>query len=67
MKLTAKGQQLDLTATLREAGLQDGEAVAAIVQLGKLAATDAAFAWHGQGEEVVTWGYPEWGGDSSQV
>ncbi|CAJ1346331.1 unnamed protein product [Effrenium voratum] len=67
LQLTAKGQQLDLTATLCEAGLRDGEAVAAVVQLGKLAASDAAFAWHGHGGEVVTWGNPEYGGDSSQV
>ena len=41
--------------------------MAAVVQLGKLAAFDAAFAWHGHGGEVVTWGIPEWGGDNSQV
>ena len=44
-----------------QAGLRDGEGVAAVVQLGKLAASDAAFAWHGHGGEVVTWGNPEWG------
>ena len=49
LKLTAKGQLLDLTATLSEAGLQDGDVVAAVVQLGKLAATDKAFALHGHG------------------
>ena len=45
LKLTAKGQQLDLTATLSEAGLRDGEALCAVLQLGKLAATHGAFAW----------------------
>ena len=46
VKLTAKGRQLDLKATLSEAGLRDGDAVAAVVQLGKLAANYKAFAWH---------------------
>ena len=64
-KLTAKGRQLDSTATLSEAGLRDGDAVTAVVQLGHLAATENAFAWHGH--EVVTWGHPDFGGDSSQV
>ncbi|CAJ1415183.1 unnamed protein product [Effrenium voratum] len=64
---TAKGRQLDLTATLSETGLRDGEVVIAFVELGKLAATYQAFAWHGPGGEVVTWGDPEAGGDSRQV
>ena len=67
LKLTAEGLQLDETATLREAGLQDGDVVLAVAQLGKLAATDRAFAWHGHGGEVVTWGPPVFGGNSSQV
>ena len=67
LKLTANGRQLDFTATLSEAGLRDGDVVAAVVQLGKLATTGAAFALHGNGDEVVTWGDPIYGGDSSQV
>ncbi|CAJ1415181.1 unnamed protein product [Effrenium voratum] len=67
LKLTAKGLQLDLTATVSEAGLRDGDVVDAVVQLGKLASTSRAFAWHDHGGEVVTWGQPDWGGDSSQV
>ncbi|CAJ1341040.1 unnamed protein product [Effrenium voratum] len=67
LKLSAKGRQLDLTATLSEAGLQDGDVVLAIVQLGKLAASDRAFALCGHGPEIVTWGDPKCGGDSSQV
>ena len=67
LKLTAKGQQLDLTSTLHEAGLRDGDAVAAVVQLGKLSATEKAFAWHSHGDKVVTWGHSDYGGDSSQV
>ena len=67
LKLTAKGWQLDLRATLSEAGLQDGDVVVAVVQPAKLAATDKAFALYGHAGEVVTWGDPEYGGDSSQV
>ena len=47
--------------------MQDGDAVAAVVQLGRLVATAQAFAWHSHGGEVVTWGDPNCGGDSSQV
>ena len=67
LKLTAEGRQLDLTATLREAGLRDGDVLTAVVQLANLSATDRAFAFHGHGGEVVTWGDPRAGGDSSQV
>ena len=56
LRLTAKGRQLDLTATLSEAGLQDGDMVTAVVQLGEVAAAHKVFAWHGHGAEVVTWG-----------
>ena len=54
LKLTANGRQLDLKTTLSEAGLRDGDVVAAVVQLGKLASTGTAFAFHGNGDEVVT-------------
>ena len=67
LKLTAKGQQLDLTATMNKAGLRDGDVVAAVLQLGQLAATDQAFALHGHGADMATWGRPEYGGDISQV
>ena len=56
LKLIATGKQLDLSATLSEAGLRDGDVVTAVVQLGALTATDTAFAWHGHGGDVVTWG-----------
>ena len=49
LKLTAKGHQLHLAATLSEAGLREGDVVTAVVQRGKLAATSRAFAWHGHG------------------
>ena len=53
-KLIAEGRQLDLTATLSEAGLRDGDVVTEVVQLGKLAATGRAFALHCHGGDVVT-------------
>ena len=53
---------------LHESGLRDGDVVSAVLQLGKLAATRGAFAWHGHGGEVVSWGRrSSIGGDSSQV
>ena len=67
LKLTARGRQLDLTATVSQAGLRDGDAVDAVVQRVMMAATNKAFALHTHGSNVVTWGSPEWGGDSSQV
>ena len=67
LQLAAKGQQLDLTATLSEVGLRDGDVVTAVVRLRKLAATDAAFALYGLEGKVVTWGVADKGGDSSQV
>ena len=51
-KLTAKGRRLDLTATVSEAGLGDGEIVAAVAELGKLAATAKAFALYGMGPKL---------------
>ena len=39
-----------------------GDVVTAIVHLGKLAATYQAFAFHGHGGDVVTWGAPKYGG-----
>ena len=67
LTLAAKGQQLDFTATMSEAGLRDGDVVAAVAQLGKLAATDVAFALDAHESELVTWGNSRVGGDSSQV
>ena len=67
LKLIAKGEQLDLAATVSEAGLGAGDMVAAVAQIGQLAATSVAFAWHGHGCECVTWGVADSGGDSSQV
>ena len=38
----------------------------AVVQLDKLAATLGVFAFDSGGDEVVTWGDPELGGDSTR-
>ncbi|CAJ1410071.1 unnamed protein product [Effrenium voratum] len=67
LKLIANGQQLDLTGTVTEARLRDGDVVVAIAQLGKLATNERVFALNGSDGEVVTWGDPDSGGDSSQV
>ena len=67
LKLTASGRPLDLTASLSQVGLRDGDVVDALAQQVKLAATDSAFALHAQGGEVVTWGQPECGGDCTQA
>ena len=56
LQLAAEGRRLDLMATLSEAGLRDGDTVAAIVQLGMLTAAKKAFAWHGHTSEVVQTG-----------
>ena len=67
LKLIAEGRQLDLTATLDEAGLQDWDVVTTVVQLRKLARTQKAFAFHGNRGELLTWGDPQRGADSSQA
>ena len=67
LRLIAKGCQLDLTATLCQLGLRDRDAVAAVAQLGQLAAAREAFSWHGHTSEVVTWGDLHGGGDCSQM
>ena len=59
LKLTAKDRWFDLTATLRDARLRDGDVVDAVAQPGTLAATYKAFVWHVHGGEVVTWGEAE--------
>ena len=67
--ITAEGRRLnDLTKTLDESGIQDGNHLMAIAQEAKLAATDQAFAlWCCGGDRIVTWGAADCGGDSSRV
>lgn len=61
------GKLLDEAKSLEDAGLQHGDTVTAVVQRPKLAATHAAFAIWCPGSGVVTWGHPNFGGDSSDV
>ena len=67
--VTAEGRILtDTSALFADAGLRDGEHLTAIVGQPKMAATDDAFAlWCCGSNGVVTWGYPDSGGDSSAV
>ena len=67
--ITAKNQVLvDCQQTLREAGIQDGECLTALILQPQLAATVGAFAlWCHGDSAIVTWGYAKWGGDSSAV
>ena len=69
LRLVAAGHHaLDPTVSLQAAGLEDGDHLTAIVLEAKVTATAAAFALFGSGgDRVVTWGDPDWGGDSSEV
>ena len=59
---------MDPTESVQAAGLQDGHHLTAIVLEAKLAATAQTFALLcSGGDRVVTWGKPDWGGDSSEV
>eukprot|EP00438_Fugacium_kawagutii_P034489 Skav226403 [mRNA] locus=scaffold3989:135594:137472:- [translate_table: standard] len=62
------GHLLDPSESLQDAGLQDGDAIAAVAQRPKVAATSGAFAlWCQACTGVVTWGDPKNGGDSHAV
>ena len=52
----------------RLSGLQNGDSLAAIALQPKIAATCRAFAlWVVGGDTIVTWGHPDYGGNSSKV
>ena len=54
--------------SLQAAGIQEGEHLTAFVQQAKIAATGGAFAaWCCGGDRIVTWGYPDIGGDSPTI
>ena len=67
--VTAEARILsNVTQTVKAAGLQDGDQLTAIVGEIKLASTDnAVAAWCFGSDRVVTWGHPDFGGDSSAV
>ena len=62
------GRLLDPTDSIWLSGLQDGDSLTALAQQPKIAATWSAFAlWCVGGDRIVTWGHPDFGGDSSRV
>ena len=62
------GRVLDPTDSIWLSGLQDGDSLTALAQQPKIAATWSAFAlWCVGGDRIVTWGHPDFGGDSSRV
>ena len=69
LKLAAPdGPLLDSADSVRLSGLQDGDCLSAVAQLPKIAANRIAFALYCVGgHRIVTWGNPDYGGDSSGV
>ncbi|CAE7717051.1 unnamed protein product [Symbiodinium sp. KB8] len=65
--ITASGSLLQGSATLKQAGLQDGDTVTAVLRDAALAATTGAFALIRGDGSVVAWGHPGAGGDCSAV
>ena len=54
--------------SLQNSGVQDGENLTAVAQQVKIAASYRAFdLWCLGGNQVVTWGNPDFGGDCSAV
>ena len=66
--LAADGRALlDLSQSLQDAGLQEGDTLTAIAREAKIAATHRAFAFWCLGEDrIVTWGSPDCGGTAPQ-
>ena len=66
--ITAKNRVLvDFEQTLKEAEIEDGECLTALVLQPQLAATDSAFAlWCHGDSAIVTWGDACSGGDKVQ-
>ena len=62
------GRLFDPKDSLRLSGFQDGDSLAVVAQQPKVAATGGAFAlWCVGVDRIVTWGFPHFGGESSQV
>ena len=65
--MAADHSVVDPAVSLQAAGLEDGDHLTAIAVEARLAATDRAFAlFCCGGDQVVTWGHPDYGGDSSR-
>jgi len=59
---------INLMDSLQAAGVHDGQRLTAVAQQAKVAASRRAFAlWCCGGDQIVTWGNPCYGGDSSAV
>eukprot|EP00439_Symbiodinium_sp_Y106_P019093 s2984_g2.t1 len=67
--VTSRGTVLGGAATLQEAGIEDGEALAVVVKDIEIVGTydGRAFAMIGRDGSVVTWGQDSLGGDSTEV
>ena len=67
--ITAKNRVLvDFEQTLKEAEIEDGERLTALVLQPQLAATRSAFVrWCHGDSTLVTWGRKDYGGDSSAI
>ena len=53
--------------SLETSGIQQGDCVAAVVVKPQLAANGHSFALFWEGGRLVTWGHPDYGGDSTSV
>ena len=60
------GCLLDPTKTLQDSGLQSGDSIA-VAQQPKVAVDRAMALWCVGGDMIVTWGDPEFGGDSNTL
>ena len=66
--MAADHSVVDPAVSLQTAGLEDGDHLTAIAVEARLAATDRVFAlFCCGGDRVVTWGHPDFGGDSSRA
>ena len=65
--INASGVLLDDSASLVQAGVADGDAVTALAQDVRVAATEGAFACIRADGSVVAWGRPDKGGRSGEI
>ena len=65
--LNSSGSFLDVSTAIKHAGLQNGDSLLLHINKVQIEATEAAFAAILGDGSVVTWGDPDYGGDSSAV
>ena len=58
LRLALQGQLLDISSSLLEVGVRDGDSIDAVVQPVKLSSSDKAFAFHTLGGAALAWGAP---------